>query len=175
MKNSEFYFLSCKYCTFSLQPLRQKSQIFAASPYTGEAFYRLPLCPVHTGQRGLSPTTLKRMLQSGKEEGRSGYAVSPALTQTGETKCSEFLLTREGAQCAHWADEVEIPPHRRGEHRSSAKCSEFPAPPETVSKPSVAGLRRKGRRKERNAVFPSLTQTGERSCSEFILTPIPLW
>ena len=94
MKNSDFYFLSCKYCTFSLQPLRQKSQIFAASPYTGEAFYRLPLCPVHTGQRGLSPTTLKRMLQSGKEEGRSGYAVSPALTQTGETKCSEFLLTR---------------------------------------------------------------------------------
>ena len=94
MKNSEFYFLSCKYCTFSLQPLRQKSQIFATSPYTGEAFYRLPLCPVHTGQRGLSPTTLKRMLQSGKEEGRSGYAVSPALTQTGETKCSEFLLTR---------------------------------------------------------------------------------
>ena len=42
----------------------------------------------------------------GKGRRKERNAVSPALTLTGETKCSEFLLTREGAQCAHWADEV---------------------------------------------------------------------
>ncbi len=29
----------------------------------------------------------------GKEEGRSGYGISPAPSETGEMECSEFLLT----------------------------------------------------------------------------------
>ena len=39
MKCSGFLVMSCVYWTFHLQPLRQKSLIFATSPYTGEAFY----------------------------------------------------------------------------------------------------------------------------------------
>ena len=37
MKCSRFSVISWKYSTFHLQPLRQKSKIFATSPYTGEA------------------------------------------------------------------------------------------------------------------------------------------
>ena len=39
----------------------------------------------------------KRLFCFGKEEGRSGYGVSAALTQTAETEWSEFLLT----SCGH--------------------------------------------------------------------------
>ena len=41
-------------------------------------------------ERFVPPAALKRMLQSGKEEGRSGYGISPASTKTGEMECSEF-------------------------------------------------------------------------------------
>ena len=44
-------------------------------------------------ERFVPSAALKRMLQSGKEEGRSGYEISPAPTETGEMECSEFLLT----------------------------------------------------------------------------------
>ena len=37
MKSSGFSATTCNYWAFPLQPLRQKSEIFATSPYTGEA------------------------------------------------------------------------------------------------------------------------------------------
>ena len=51
-------------------------------------------------------------------------------------------------------------------------ASERPFSLSSVSetKPSKAGLFRKGRRREQSAVFPALTQTGETERSELLLT-----